>query len=503
MKGSIMFEVGDLVVCIDRDVYFVTDYLTVWKVAQVEGSLLELVRSDYSLTSGSFSVRAEHFALVTVVDKVEEEIKEVKEEVKVNRSLKGVELSINTIKNAGFSHIKVELEGNLGRNDDDIECDHCCGGGNEDCDMCAGEGFVDTGSRTRLSDETVFEECGDCYGEGYLECGDCSGSGYCGSYRSEDECESFMRDYVGPEINNRLTYGNFYEDGSVDSEFTFTLPIEHVADIIEWQKAFIALSDDLGGHLDVDGAGLHIALLPKESRGGYPICEDTLPADKVDNFSTQITKLMPALFFLASANAMSRNLGYRLPQVSSEKYSAISHHRYSCLEYRVFETCYDKPEKFYDYLETIANTLKFYTDPTLTVESLGKVFGFSLYGRNLSRFYETPDQLRILNSTIKHLKPKNKSYKKLKEERNMQLTIKELEKRRAKRVKELRKEYEVYKERQSARITPSEQESLIRSYMRDGHTLNEARRLSSNIVESFSEFLSRNLTPSHLHRITV
>lgn len=503
MKGSIMFEVGDVVIGLGGG-YGITCQGTIWTVTGVDrlGNRISLSGNDLSPRRGSFDVRASDFALVSLGDAKPQKIEVIKEK-EVKYPSKQVEESVLAIKDAGFSHIKVELEGELGRSEDGEDCYDCSGTGSEDCSNCDGEGFVDSGNRTRLSDEAILEECSDCYGEGYSECRECDGSGNRSNYMSEDSCEEFMRDYVGSEINSRLTYGNFYEDGSVDSEFTFTLPIEYVADVIEWQKAFVALSDHLGGQLDVDGAGLHIAILPKESNGYYPVEYNTLDYNKVSNFTTQITKLMPALFFLASGDGQSRGLGYRHPQVASEKYSAISTHDNSCFEYRVFETCYFKPERFYDYLETIANTLKFYKDPELTVESLGKEFGFSSYGSNLSRFYDTPEQLRILNHTIKHLKPKSKSYKKLKQERGMDLTIKDLQKRKSEKVKKLREDYKVYKQRRISMLTPTEREQLRNQYIREGYRPSRARAMANNTAESFRDFVRRNMHLDELEMVLV
>lgn len=360
--------------------------------------------------------------------------------------------NIEFIKRAGFSHIKVELEGDLGRLESE-GCWDCDSEGYESCYDCSGEGYADSGQRTLVSDESVLVECDSCSGEGLVTCSSCDGTSRNENsyYSDEDNCRTFMQEYVGDEVANRLTYGRFYEDGSVDSEFTFTLPIEHVQDVILWKKAFVALANEIGGQLDVDGAGLHIALLPDTSDGYYPCDRGSLDHDKLMNFKAQVEKLMPALFFLASPNSRSRSMNYRMPQVSDEKYSAISYHNESCLEYRVFETCYNKPERFFDYIDTIAKTLKFYANPSLTVESIGKQFNFEMYGHDLRRFYSTPEQLRILNKTIKELKPETKSYRELKRERGMSnVTIKELKKQRSEHLLRLRNEYETYRARRES-----------------------------------------------------
>lgn len=410
--------------------------------------------------------------------------------------------TIQRIKQAGFSHIKVEFEADLGRCNDYDSCDYCGGNGRSNCDSCEGEGFLDTGETTRVSGDTVYSECDDCYGEGTQNCYECDGEGNVNSgFSNEDDCAEYMISHVGPEVASHLTYSKFYEDGSVDSEFTFTIPVEYAKDVIAWSNAFKALGDECG-QLDISGAGLHIAVIPSESNGYYPVNRNTLNYDGVMNFTNQVTKLLPALFFLASADRHSRPLGYRMPQIAEEKYSAVSHHDSSCFEFRVFETCYDRPEAFFDYLETIANCLKFYADPTLTVESIGQTFGFEEHGYLLSRFYSTPEQLRILNATVKHLKPKAKSFKKLKEERGIDFTIKSLQDTQKERVSRIKKEYYEYKKRWLSMFHSdlTEQEMvLFERYRNDGRDEEESRRLARNItrLENIDSFVRNNLSTTH------
>ncbi len=281
----------------------------------------------------------------------------------------------------------------------------------------------------------------------------CDGRGTSGDYRDVDVCEDFMLNYVPSDVRNRLVYSKFYEDGSVDSEFTFTIHIDHVEDVNHWINAFKALSEDCGNsEVDVSGAGLHITVIPNSAGGRYPCQDYGLNPTNVGNFIENVNKLMPALFFLASADHKSRGISYRYPLVARDKYDCpqsavgVCTHNDSCIEYRVFETCYDRPEAFGDYIQVIANTLKFYSDPSLKVSALGQSFGFN-YGDNIARLYDTPQQLRILNSTIKHIKPVDKSYKKLKQERGVNYTIKSLNLEEKKKIAQLRSDYQEYHKR--------------------------------------------------------
>lgn len=408
--------------------------------------------------------------------------------------------AIRRIKEAGFDHIKVELEGDIGR-DGERSCEDCLGEGSEECYNCDGEGYSETGARTRISDEPVRQECSACYGEGYNRCDNCDGQGNFGNFMDEETCEQWMKDYVPQEVRDRLVYGRFYEDGSVDSEFTFTVHIDHVEDVVTWMNAFSALADECGSGMEVSDAGLHIAVLPSGSRGVYP-CYDTMNRRSVNNFTSEVTKLMPALFFLASAGHQSRNLEYRHPKVDEDKYAAVSTHENTCYEFRVFETCYDRPEAFYDYIQTIANCLKFHADPTLKVATLGKQFGFN-DGETLSRLYNTPEQLRILNATVKHLKPVDKSYKKLKEERGVHYTIKSLSQKEKSTLAKLREEYKQYKANWDAaweKPLNDEQKERVRQYRDEGMSERTAegyvRGVGSGRLQPMTEFIKSNL-PNH------
>lgn len=360
-----------------------------------------------------------------------------------------LERAIERIKKAGFSHIKVEMEADLGREDADYECSDCYGEGYDDCYECEGRGIV---SGTRPNNTDVEVECDECNGEGRVECNYCNGSGRASNeeHYDEDYCHNFLLENVSEEARKHLTYGKFYYDGSVDSEFTFTIPIEHSADLPQWIEAFNKLgNDEIGNGVDTGGAGLHVSVIPEYSKGDYPIHSNNyqFPSRNIENFKTEVQKLLPALFFLASANKVSRSFEYRAPRISdSDKYSAIFTHSDTTLEYRLFETCYNEPEKIFEYIEVIANTLEFYTDPTKKVEMLGKQFDFGGRGTGVNRFYNTPEKINILRYQLKYLRPEGVKLAQLFKERGVH-TITELRKTHSKQTSELRKKYKDIVER--------------------------------------------------------
>lgn len=396
--------------------------------------------------------------------------------------------AVHRIKDAGFGYIKLELEAQLNRGQT-VPCTTCDRSGRVDCTACRGEGILDNN-----------RDCSSCSGDGRILCAQCRGQGSSSNeYGNTNACGRFINNYVSTEARQRLIYGRFYNDGSVDSEYTYTMAIENVEYMLEYMNAFKALAKAINNRFDTSGAGMHISLLLEDTDGDYP-SHIELDDDGIDNFTNQVTKLLPALFFLASANYQSRSLGFRMPQISDEeKYSAIYTHENTCLEYRVFETCYDKPETLYDFVEVIANTVKYYADPSLEAKSLGKEFTFRGKGRHIARFYNTPDQLRVLNAQIKELKPKDKTIKALKAERSVNYTIKALLRTEKVRVHELRDDYrklkQTAKEVEKRPLTQRELNLIEEEMNYSGMSRDEATRRIRGVRElpTMREFIRANL----------
>lgn len=337
-----------------------------------------------------------------------------------------IKKSIQQIKDAGFTHIKVELEGELQRGYDEYQY--------IDCANCEGTGYVHT---TDDACNDYKNECAECDGEGSILDEESHNWG------DEDECESFILNQLSSEARSGLDYTRFYNDGSVDSEMTFTTKIDNLNHCIEMINAFKALSDEVGQGLDVNGAGMHISLL---TQADYPVRSGYLNDTNLDNFTREVTKLLPALYVASASGDFTRTLECRGPQISDEeKYSAIYTHGRTCLEYRIFETCYQRPEAFYEFIGTIAKTLEFYKDPTKTVETLGQVF--PIYGeRGLKGYTDTEPQIRILQKTLKHVIPEGYTLKKVTEDRGISLSLTTAKVKHSSRVRALKKAYKAYAE---------------------------------------------------------
>ena len=427
--------------------------------------------------------------------------------------------TIQAIKDAGFGYVKVELEAQLERPDYDndgeyVTCHECDGGGYHGCEECSGEGYREVeltrpdGSTSDLTEEVT---CDGCYGEGTRECSECEGSGEVyNEYSSDDEfgsvdyCDEFIQEQLSAEAKQALLYGRFYNDGSVDSEYTFTIPVEKINVLPEFINSFNKLAEAVGNGMNVDGAGMHIAVLPTASNGRYPvpIAIELDPAG-LRNFTTEVTKLLPALFIAATSGNFTRALNYRNPQIERDKYSAIHVVDGRCLEYRLFETCYQRPEAVFEFLETIARTLEYYKDYSKKVEVQGKEFVF--YDREgLQGFTSTPDQVRIIKKQLKMVIGKGVTLKEFTKTRELDLSVQNSNKEFNKRLSRTRKMYKEavadFKHRVSRPLTQYEQERMRDyenyGYYRDGDWTMEkktahVRGISNPGTEE--QFINRNI----------
>lgn len=361
--------------------------------------------------------------------------------------MKGLDKTIKQIKKAGFNFVKVELEAQLNRGSP----------GYDDCYNCDGRGFIE--------DETEGEiECLDCGGEGRV----CSNE----DFSDELSCNEFIMERLRSiglaELKSReiyfehcgnecsyeteytpvfpLTYAAFYCDGSVDSEFTFTIAIEQIEKVLDVINAFKSLADAIGNGIEVEGAGLHISVLPS---GDYP-CQGYLPEAKMRNFRTEVAKLLPALFISAASGNFTRGYDFRYPRVSSgEKYSAIYTHHGTCIEYRLFETCYQRPEAFFEFMGTIAKTLDYYIDPNKKIEASEN---YPVYAGGLKKLVETEQQVKVISKSLKHVIPYGYTMSEFIGHREIDLSLAKVRENSKGELEKLKKLYKSRKETQDALI---------------------------------------------------
>lgn len=354
--------------------------------------------------------------------------------------------AIEKIKSKGFSHIKVELEADLRRNESqDERCDSCLEGFNS-CEGCNASGYTTETNNIynfetrQREDEEVEIECIACGGEGSTECDECAGRGWVDSSTwGNDRCCEYILDQLPAPIRRRFNHIHFYNDGSVDSELTFTLPIAHAEDVVKVIRAFNDLADEIGGGTDIHRAGMHITVM---TGGRFPTGR-RLNAEFIKNFKSEVTKLLPALFFSATHTPYTRGLEFREPKISSDsKYSAIYTRGDTCIEYRLFDLCYDKPEVFYEKMEVIAGTLTYYSNEKADVKYKRFVFSDDT---DMREMFNTLPEYDALLKTIKQVKPGSKSFKRMREERGIKITKKSLLAKMRQQMDEMRSGYKVYR----------------------------------------------------------
>ena len=309
--------------------------------------------------------------------------------------------AISLIRKAGFGYLKVELEGQMNRPESACleDCANCDGEGEVECDACNGYGYTE-------DDENERCVCSECDGEGDVGCTNCDGEGEVNTEESRfydtDACQERILDQLPSAARDAIIFSKFYYDGSVDSELTFTVRLEDCEYIPSVIEAFRALSDEIGNGLDTSGAGMHIGLLPIESEGRYPYDGERFNRERLANFTTQCELLMPALLCAAMSDSNSRSLHYRTPRVSREKYSAIHVMDGTCIEYRLFETCFDNSRAVFDYLKTISETLKFYINPGKKVKTSGKTLEY-LSGDGIKTFLRTAEDVKTVKGQLRYI----------------------------------------------------------------------------------------------------
>ncbi len=251
---------------------------------------------------------------------------------------------------SGFKYLKVELEAQVEPVDYGGSCEYC-NQGRDDCADCEGTGE---------DDERPEAECLSCSSRGYFDCPECSG-GYSESDWNEycDDFATRFREGLN-EIDQHFRFLKIYHDSSVDTECTFTLRVDYLDELPKIVQVFKQTCLEFGSCM-TENAGLHITLLEGYR---YPRTRKLNQA-KLARYKTQVSKLLLGLVYLGSEGEHTRGFGFRDMRISArDKYSAVFTHNDTCLEYRLFDTCYNEPEHILKYLALIVKTLKYYTaDP--------------------------------------------------------------------------------------------------------------------------------------------
>jgi hypothetical protein len=329
-------------------------------------------------------------------------------------------------------------------------------------------------------------------------------------YRSNDTFRLGHAHEVGSQYQDShwhpvapLKYLEFYYDGSVDSEVTFTCETGATDCALSVIEAFNSLAEQIGNEVDVRRAGMHISLLTSSDysyRG-----DDKLDPRKIENFRREVTRLLPALFVTAMSGDFTRSLTpFRAPQVSrDDKYSAIFTHYDTCIEYRLFETCYQRPEAIYEFLGAIAKTLAYYTDPTLKVTQLDKEYQFFNHS-TCDTFTRTPEQISVVSKLLQEVIPEGYTLAQITKDRKIDLSLSVARAKEANRQAELHEAYLQYVdsyERQMALTLQSYQqeryERLCREHPENGERENRRIALGMDRMDTEEEYYRYH--DNHMH----
>jgi len=275
--------------------------------------------------------------------------------------------------------------------------------------------------------------------------------------RDEDNWLEFERHSVEYCSNwhprGDMTFAMFYNDGSVDSEFTFTLMLNNSENILLLPKIIDIWNDfctEAGDSQDVSGAGMHTAFLHSRD-GSYPTQDRTGENEnKFVNFKKSMGLLLPALYFLGASRQESRGMEYRNPSIGVETHRSAVDWRGGALEFRVFDTCYDNPAQIFDNIIVMANCMKFWSSKFVP-SGMDKICSSVKFGRDngrdLDRFYTTTTHIDLLNAGLNKLKPEYLTIKQIKAQRGFKKTKRLINTEEARLTKQVTTEYGEYADR--------------------------------------------------------
>lgn len=268
-----------------------------------------------------------------------------------------------------------------------------------------------------------------------------------------------------------MSFAKLYYDGSVDTEVTFTVRLDNEENIFHIPKvleAFREMAEAHGQGLDVRGAGMHTALI-FDRDCSYPTSSFPYTGTQTGNFRRAVTQLLPALYFLATATSRSRGIGrFRPPTVGgSGKHTAIGYNG-GAMEFRIFDTCYERPAAALDNIVVLRNLMKFmstkYISPGVG-EALKKstiTFGND-NDQTLGRLYITADQIGALYAGLPKIMPEYYTIEQLKEQREFDRSLEDAAEIERQQREQAEAEFAEYEERYNWQIKAREQEYRVRS----------------------------------------
>ena len=402
--------------------------------------------------------------------------------------------AVRELKEKGVTGIKLELEGTMQRRNITIQydqCSDCNGEGNTQCNDCNGLGWQIDSEGYETDDE-----CESCESRGNYNCTHCSGQGRIArngqiDWSSDTATFRWFINKLGEKVDQTpdltrsenydrdvfpwMSFAKLYYDGSVDTEVTFTVRLDNEENIFLIPKVievYKEMAETIGQGLDVRGAGMHTALIFDEDCR-YPN-PDSFPysVTQMENFKKSLTQLLPAFYFLATATSRSRAIGsYRPPIVGgSGKQTAIGYNG-GAIEFRIFDTCYERPEATLDNIVVLKNVMKYmssrYKNPGVAKEvGISSISFGNDDNQKLSRLYMTADQIGILYAGLPKLMPEYYTIEQLCEQREFKRTLGDVGVIERENREQVEAEYAEYLERFEWQVKAREHELKSR-IMRD------------------------------------
>lgn len=307
---------------------------------------------------------------------------------------------IKKIKKKGFTHIKVECEINIGRENSKkitrksctkcyhgkqtcpvcknapYKCESCNGERIKECTKCKSKGCSqcwDNGMLTcKKCDSTGHAKCEMCNGTGNIECLDCHGDWEEKQENKEawnpNTCkEAIHNKLITENIHPEFTYSKVYRDGTVDTEWTFTIPIDNAEMLPSILKVFKEALEPCTGFWEDHNAGLHIALMTSGNMN-----DSSLDPARVETLKEYAKRLLFGMYACGTAKSYTRPWQYRKPQINErDKYSAINCKNNQLLEFRFFDPCYEAPNRILDYIRIMSAIVQFYAlKAPVTIEKI-------------------------------------------------------------------------------------------------------------------------------------
>lgn len=239
------------------------------------------------------------------------------------------------------------------------------------------------------------------------------------------------------EIKNKpssIVYEHAYFDGSVDTEYTFTIPVEDIDMIEHITRVFYDIcahqlasrmgirtssnnaipkgaADDLFSTL-IYNSGIHISLLEE---GNYARYEErhVLDPDGLKRVEKFVRNAYMLLYYISTPYSFTRQTTYRRAFVGNDIYtrhnfspaddqkqSMIYTHGKSMFEFRIFDPVFQKEEYIRNYMSIILKVMDIYKNNVKEKDIVISEQSDGNYIRNVTNFFSQSTFNELSNITM-------------------------------------------------------------------------------------------------------